>query len=63
MEDLYFEVVTKINNNNKFVTDSNGWLTVTRQLFTHEDYKAFFSKDKFDDIDGNTYPATAFVYL
>ena len=28
--DLYFEVVTQIKNNNKFVTDSNGWLTVER---------------------------------
>jgi hypothetical protein len=35
MQDLYFEVATQIDNKNKFVTDSNGWLTVTRELFTH----------------------------
>ena len=28
LSDLYFEVVTKIDNRNKFVVDSNGWLTV-----------------------------------
>jgi hypothetical protein len=38
LEDLYFEVITPINNNNKFVTDSNGWLTVDREMFKHEDY-------------------------
>lgn len=32
-------------------------------MFKHEDYKAFFSKDKFDDIDGNSYPCTSFVYI
>jgi hypothetical protein len=63
LEDLYFEVITPINNNNKFVTDSNGWLTVDREMFKHEDYEAFFCKEKFDDLDGNSYPATAFVYL
>jgi hypothetical protein len=63
MQDLYFEVASSIDNKNKFVTDSNGWLTVTRELFKHEDYKAFFSAEKFDDIDGNTYPATAFAYI
>ena len=45
------------------MTDSNGWLTVRRTLFKHEDYEAFFSKEKYDDLDGNTYPATAFVYI
>jgi hypothetical protein len=45
------------------VTDSNGWLTVDREMFKHEDYKAYFSKDKWDDLDGNSYPATAFAYI
>lgn len=30
LSDLYFEVITPINNLNQFVTDSNGWLTVKR---------------------------------
>ena len=25
--------------------------------------KAFFCNEKYDDLDGNTYPATAFVYI
>lgn len=45
------------------MTDSNGWLTVNREMFHHEDYQAFFSKEKYDDLDGNSYPATAFAYL
>lgn len=32
-------------------------------MFKHEDYQAYFCKEKFDDIDGNTYPSSAFVYL
>ena len=63
LSDLYFEVVTPIDNKNQFITDSNGWVTVKRELFKHEDYEAFFSKDKYDDLDGNTYPSTAFVYI
>lgn len=35
MQDLYFEVASSIENKDKFVTDSNGWLTVTRELFKH----------------------------
>jgi hypothetical protein len=35
MQDAYFEVITPISNNNKFVTDSNGWLTVDREMFKH----------------------------
>lgn len=34
-----------------------------RKLYTHEDYKAFFSKDGFDNIAGNTYPMTSFAYI
>jgi hypothetical protein len=34
-----------------------------RELFHHEDYKAHFDKNKFDDIDGNSYPMTAFCYI
>ena len=45
------------------MTDSNGWLTVRRELFKHEDYSAHFDKGKFDDVDGNSYPCTAFVYI
>lgn len=30
LSDLYFEVITPIDNQGKFVTDSNGWLTVER---------------------------------
>lgn len=63
LSDLYFEVITPLRNENKFVTDSNGWLTVQRELFKHEDYQAYFSKDKLDDLNGNTYPATAFAYI
>lgn len=32
-------------------------------MFKHEDYEAHFSKEGYDDLDGNTYPCTAFVYL
>jgi hypothetical protein len=63
LEDLYFEVVSPISNANKFVTDSNGWLAVEREMFKHEDYEAFFCPEKYDDLDGNSYPATAFAYL
>jgi hypothetical protein len=34
-----------------------------RELFKHEDYQAHFDKNKFDDIDGNSYPMTAFTYI
>ena len=34
-----------------------------RELFKHEDYEAFFSPEGFDDIDGNSYPMTAFSYI
>jgi hypothetical protein len=34
-----------------------------RKLFTHEDYKAHFDPKKFDDINGNSYPMTAFAYI
>jgi hypothetical protein len=63
LQDLYFEIASPIDNKNKFVTDSNGWLSVDREMFKHEDYEAFFSSEKFDDLDGNSYPATAFAYL
>lgn len=63
LEDLYFEVETEIKNENKFFTDSNGWLVMKRELFHHEDYKAHFDTHKFDDIDGNSYPITAFTYI
>jgi hypothetical protein len=36
---------------------------MTRELFKHEDYQAHFPQDKMDDVNGNTYPATAFVYI
>lgn len=32
-------------------------------MFHHEDYKAHFDVNKFDDIDGNSYPMTAFAYI
>ena len=32
-------------------------------MFKHEDYQAHFDQNKFDDLDGNSYPATAFVYI
>ena len=32
-------------------------------MFKHEDYEAFFSQQKFDDLDGNSYPCTAFAYI
>ena len=44
LEDLYLEVETQIANDNTFYTDSNGWLTMERKLFHHEDYEAHFSK-------------------
>lgn len=34
-----------------------------RTLFKHEDYEAQFSKEGYDDIDGNSYPMTAFCYI
>ena len=34
-----------------------------RKLNFHEDYKAHFSVQGYDDIDGNTYPMTAFAYI
>ena len=34
-----------------------------RTLFKHEDYQAHFSKQGYDDIDGNSYPMTAFAYI
>lgn len=63
LSDLYFEVITPVNNKNQFVTDSNGWVTVKRELFKHEDYSAFFCQEKYDDLDGNSYPATSFAFL
>jgi hypothetical protein len=63
LSDLYFEVITPIDNQGKFVTDSNGWLSVERQMFKHEDYEAHFPKEKWDDLNGNSYPATAFAYI
>lgn len=63
LSDLYFEVISPVNNKNQFVTDSNGWVTVKRELFKHEDYSAFFCQEKYDDLDGNSYPATAFAFL
>ena len=63
LSDLYLEVITPINNQRRFYHDSNGWLTMERELFKHEDYEAYFSKEKYDDLDGNSYPATAFTYI
>lgn len=34
-----------------------------RELNKHEDYQAFFSPEGFDDIDGNSYPMTAFAFI
>lgn len=34
-----------------------------RQLYKHEDYQAFFSEKGFDNINGNSYPMTAFAYI
>ncbi len=64
LEDLYLEVhAPHISNDRKFYTDSNGWLVMKRELFKHEDYKAHFSPEGFDDVDGNTYPITTFIYI
>lgn len=63
LEDLYLEVETSIANEDKFYMDSNGWLTMERKRFHHEDYEAHFSTEKYDDVDGNTYPMTAFAYI
>jgi len=61
---LYLEInAPHIKNNKKFYTDSNGWLVLKRELFKHEDYEAHFSTEGYDDVDGNSYPMTAFVYL
>lgn len=61
--DLYLEVSSSVANQNKFFTDSNGWLVMQRELFKHEDYEAYFSPNKLDDINGNSYPVTAFIYI
>ena len=63
LEDLYLEVATEIKNEKKFFTDSNGWLVMERTLFHHEDYSAHFSPEGYDDIDGNSYPMTAFCFI
>ena len=34
-----------------------------RELFNHEDYQPYYSPEGFDDINGNTYPMTAFAYI
>ena len=34
-----------------------------RNLFKHEDYEAHFESNNADDIDGNSYPMTAFCYI
>jgi len=34
-----------------------------RELFKHEDYEAHFSPEGYDDVDGNSYPMTAFTYI
>lgn len=34
-----------------------------RTLYHHEDYSAYFSKEGYDNIDGNSYPMTAFAYI
>ena len=61
--DYYLSVKSPIKNNKQFYTDSNGWLVVKRTLFHHEDYEAHFDPKKYDDIDGNSYPDNAFVYI
>jgi hypothetical protein len=61
--DYFLVVSTAIKNGGVFFTDSNGWLVMKREMFKHEDYEAFFSKEHYDDIDGNTYPLTAFAYI
>ena len=32
-------------------------------MFKHEDYQAHFGSEGYDDIDGNSYPMTAFSYI
>ena len=63
LSDFYLSIKTPIKNNNEFYTDSNGWLVLKRTLFHHEDYEAHFDSNKYDDIDGNSYPINAFVYI
>lgn len=63
LADYYLVVDSQIKNGGKFHTDSNGWLVMPREMFKHEDYEAHFSKEHYDDIDGNTYPITAFAYI
>ena len=63
LADYYVSIKTAINNNQEFFTDSNGWLVIKRKLFHHEDYEAHFDPNKYDDIDGNSYPINAFVYI
>ena len=63
LEDLYLEVTSEIDNKQTFYTDSNGWLTMERKLFHHEDYQAYFSNERYDDVDGNSYPMTAFAFI
>lgn len=63
LADYYLSIKTPLKNNKQFYTDSNGWLVVKRTLFHHEDYEAHFDSNKYDDIDGNSYPINAFVYI
>lgn len=63
LADYFLVVDTPIKNGGTFFTDSNGWLVMRREMFHHDDYEAYFSKEHYDDIDGNTYPITAFAYI
>lgn len=63
-EDLYLEVsAPHIQNDKSFFTDSNGWLVMRRELYKHEDYQAYFCAEGFDNVNGNSYPITAFAYI
>lgn len=43
LQDLYIEFSSNVKNEDKFYTDSNGWLVMSRKLNTREDFNAFFS--------------------
>lgn len=32
-------------------------------MYKHEDYQAYFGPEGFDNINGNSYPMTAFAYI
>lgn len=63
LQDLYAVFSANVKNDGKFFTDSNGWLVMGRKMFQREDFDPYFPEDGKDNINGNSYPMTAFSYI